>query len=1010
MTIKEIVEKYWQDFEVIAFQAVKNTLPQNLIIHEKLTQAIKDGGYDGEFVLLSEGNSLLQIIFEAKLRSDTKADLPLKDFAKALVIAIVRQADRIYIVTNLHFSQGTLSILESYANSVPLEIQLINGYSVKEFMESNENALENIHVELRDFLLTQEDVLCAQTIPPRTFSRDAPATVWNEVGLTELTRDYSNHAEIFAREKGRLLVTGKVGCGKSHYIENLAHVLNCHGKTVCLIDLSKCLTYKELFLEIMSKTMGLSLELVDLMNEEAFADAFSKIGTSTANGDDIQMLRFLFAREDEYPYDYSILFSQIVNFYYKIFSISQKKNTVIIAFLNLVYAQKEVLELLLYFLKSENAFSCILEVANDDFWENDLKNWATIKQNLIRTSTFQPYTVKDWDIGESTRFLQQHIEGLSREQLDLLVQKFGQTPSELSNLIELINYSNLYNNVPRELVFREIFDLKITKNDNLYYKCLEYMQFANSDILYLYAFVFLLCGEVSLDFLSQYFSDVYRFEKCVSIVGRSNLFRVNGRKISVKNAKIEECLQQYCEDRLHFFSIQPVANFIKAHRDCIHISLEKQIELKCKLDYYKNSETYVLSLTTLGDKYLKLGQLALAEAKYRKARNVEEEEKLTSLSPLVKIRIYLGLVEVLIWKIGIAGDEIEECLRITRNLATETDCQSQEYRLLILRYYLLSYQFYHTQNLRKSALEYAQMGVQWIEKNNLYDSDIEACGKMWRFYAIAVKEDTQDIKKCLSIFEQGVKKCQLSAKFLFGYIIHQNMDVIGGTSQERARIKLENYKLLAKQDKKLSVDEYLHYKTNVAALHFLLKEYDTAWEEYEKLLEKSSIFNITREEIRILNDMANICWIRDDLVEARKKYYTAKRLGKISGCAGNYWPVLINLMSFEVFCKDSAAAWNLHECLCPYLQQICTDFTAENLSYERREYCEAVLKIHLKNLWKLYQAEPNNDSVAKIISLWKKTPFSSGDFCQKEILGEKICQLELNGTIFDHNGLYLVKD
>ena len=156
--------------------------------------------------------------------------------------------------------------------------------------------------------------------------------------------------------------------------------------------------------------------------------------------------------------------------------------------------------------------------------------------------------------------------------------------------------------------------------------------------------------------------------------------------------------------------------------------------------------------------------------------------------------------------------------------------------------------------------------------------------------------------------------------------------------------------------------------------------------------------------------MANICWIKGDLEEARKKYYTAKKLGEVSGCKGNYWPILINLVSFEVTCGDSVSAWEFHQCLYPHLQQICRDLTIGNLSFERKEYCEAALKIHLKNLWKLYQSTQIEDVFVEIDALWKESTFYHGGFYHADDLEKEISQLTLAGTIFDHNGLYLLKD
>ena len=50
MTNEEIVQTYWDQFEVLAFRAVKSELPQDLVFEETITQSIKDGGYDGEFI------------------------------------------------------------------------------------------------------------------------------------------------------------------------------------------------------------------------------------------------------------------------------------------------------------------------------------------------------------------------------------------------------------------------------------------------------------------------------------------------------------------------------------------------------------------------------------------------------------------------------------------------------------------------------------------------------------------------------------------------------------------------------------------------------------------------------------------------------------------------------------------------------------------------------------------------------------------------------------------------
>lgn len=1005
MTIKEIVENLWRDFEIVAFKAVKNSLPKDIIVSETLTQAIKDGGYDGEFILMAQDDIAFRVVFEAKLRSDTKAALSLTDFAKALVIAVVRQADMIFVVTNLRFSSGTISTLVDYARSISLDIQLLNGYSVKEFVRSHGDILGDVDIELKKFLLSQNKVSEAQSVNVGATFLEEHTALLDPVRAVE----YEKQARIFSKGRGILLVRGNAGCGKSHYIEELFHAMKRTRMPACLIDLSSCATYKDLFLKIMEHTLGLSLSLVDLLDEESFTASFVKIGVSDTDKDEIRMLKYLFSRESEYPYDYSFLFEKIVEFYYKIFQAAKRK--VVISFTNLVYAQKEVLQLLLYFLKGEVVFPCVLEIADDDFWEEEVESWATVKQMLSQHASFPPHIMKKWTANQAKQFLREQTKGLSEAQIASLVRKFGQTPAELSSLVELIHYSDIYANTPTELVYREICALDPSKNNALYGKCLEYMQYTNSDIAYIYAFVFLLCGEVKLTLLDCFLGDSERFWKSIRILRRSQLFAVTGQSISLKSQKIEECFLAYCIANLYAPTISQVAVFIERNLGSIHLNAENMLEMRSRVAYYEDSEKCIELLATLGDTYLKMEQSALAEKKYRAAYELETDIPELQVPMPVQLRIQLGLSESLIWKIGKHRDEIAHCLNSSEEMITLATGTEREYLLLTLRYYRLAYQFQHAQGNRGPALHYAQQGVNLIEKNNLQTIALDECGKMWRFYAVAVKENTQDIFECLNAFDRGRTRCAGSAKFLFGYIIHKNMTVDAASAEQRLRIKLDNYKELYPLDKQLSVDEYLHYRTNVAALHFLQKEYETAWTEYQELLGKSVIFNIAREEVRILNDMANICWIRDEPDEAHKMYVRGKERAEISGCFTNYWPLLVNLTSFEIQHGDSARALELSKKLRAFLLQVCLDMSSEKFSFERKEYCDAAIAIQLKNLWRLYEKYDGEWLLENIKELLEKSGARKmGQVKSEKDVKDAVLRLEPKGTLFDHNGLYLLKD
>ncbi len=1006
MTNEDIVRAYWGDFEVLAFHAVKNELPQAFTIEETITQSIKDGGYDGEFILLSQNYTTFQILFEAKLRSSPKAALPLNDFAKALVIAIVRQADMIYIVTNLHFSSETMNLLQRYANNASLSIQLLNGASVKKFIETHFALLQDIHIDLQNFLVSQANVLEEQSLP---FS--IPAEFMPLAGQPLRPEEkYMIQAKKFRGRRSVLCVEGDIGSGKSYYIENLCQALSLQKKQVHIINLSRCQTYKDLFLKIMEKTLGLSLELVDLVSPQSFADAFYRIGSSKSSEDDLRMLKFIFSRDAEYPYDYSILFSQIVNFYKRLCPLRRRQDTVI-AFLDLAYAQREVVQLLWYFLNEETMFSSILELSLDGLGCEVSADWKSVCDGLIRLSTLEPYRVENWGREAAKEFLQERIPGLSEYQADSLIRLFGSTPAELSRLVEVIGYSSIYEETPTELIYQEICALKITRNDSLYQTCYEYMQYANSDSLYIYTFLILLSGEVDRGILDEFFGAQERTAKILTLAEKSGLFIVNGRSLSTRNARAGECLQAYCEKVLSLLVVEPVAKFIEKRQERFHLTTEARMEMTCRVNFYRDLQAYVESLVELGERYLSLGQIPLSQSQYEKAYAVIKGTSNVRVSSLTELKIRIGLVETLIWEVGTSSEKIQKQLEFIESFSSPELHGDSLYQCLMLRYYCLCYQFHHAQDQHPQALEFAQRGVAWADNYDLYQATPENCGKIWRFYAIATKEMTQDISKCLDVFQMGSEKCRDSVQFLFGYTIHENMAIDDEDVQTRIEKKLKNYVPLSKRERELSIDEYLHYRVNVAALHFLKKDYGKALKQYKPLLEKSSIFNIVREQVRILNDMANLCWIHGDLDEAHKKYCKGKALAEVSGCLGNYWPVLINLMSFELSQGQYSQALELYRELQPFLDQLCSSLQIKGLSFEQREYYTAALSISLKNLLNLHRAYSGGQFLSAAERLFNASGIRLPEREEQPAdIESMVRRLPLDGTVYDHNGLYLLKD
>ena len=125
-----ISDSDWRDFEKLIFRLLLDEygIEENKI--NRLTQAKKDGGYDGIFYIpcpQGENNhvqAFIRTLFEAKLRNDLGHSLPLQEFSKALIISINKNANRLIIATNLYFSQGTIVELQKYSKSLSANKQL----------------------------------------------------------------------------------------------------------------------------------------------------------------------------------------------------------------------------------------------------------------------------------------------------------------------------------------------------------------------------------------------------------------------------------------------------------------------------------------------------------------------------------------------------------------------------------------------------------------------------------------------------------------------------------------------------------------------------------------------------------------------------------------------------------------------------------------------------------------------------------------------------------------------
>lgn len=950
MKNKDIVKKYWRDFELLAFRILSDELNGDSTlwkaIDKTITEPSKDGGYDGEFIICHMDNVSEKILFEAKLRSNDRKDLPLSDFAKSIIIAIIRNTDCIHIITNVHFSKETINRLALFSENTDLTIKLKNGYSIKQYIISKENRVTDFDSIFLGFLKGCKSDR-EQNLPNSSavVSQEPPA-----LSTVEL-----NHYRLMLRQLIRktviMLVEGKEKTGKSFYINRLYSLARFEKKHIFIFDFAKQITYQDFILELLNNILGISLELVQLMNSEQFNEAFKQIGLSTVDEDEMDVLRAVFY-QDNLKIDYSFVFTKFVKIFFQIISLKKYSNPIII-FSNLSYANPETLQLIKYLIKENSFFSFVLEMREDRFLEQNNNAWS----EFIRYVKQQPnlaaknkYT-QPWTKAQAKQFLRKKIPDLTENQYENVIAQFGYQPYELDPLAEIYELSEINKITPRELIYDDIKRIDNSKPYELYRKYFEYITAYNSDLIYVLLLLFFLKGECTFDVISLFFCESReRVENCRNIISDCRILSVGFRKIQVTSHQVTQALENFCTKNVSITATNCVIDFITRNIDSLYLTYDEKLELNCKLNYFISEIDYFISLLKLGKMYLSSSQWTSAQSTFEKAYDLP----CNNVSDAMRLDLYISYIESVIWQYKSFIILVNELLYKSNLIIMNHTADEKDFSELLLRYCLINYQINHNQQNNVMAYEFAVQGVKLVKKNKLYHSCKQYCGKIYRFYAVSIKEKTNNIHKCISAFRKGLRECPDSSQVIFGYIVHKNMNIHLKNYRRRLHRKLCNYAKLKKYEPELSIDEVLHYRVNVAAINFLLKNYQSAKKDYLELLEKSRVFSIYREQIRILNDLANIDVINEDIQEALKKYYKSIRLSEETGYSHNYWPALLNATTIEVRNRNYPKALENHEKLKPYFTNICKAVDKKTIGIEIADYNHAAIIIHLNNLFTIH--------------------------------------------------------
>lgn len=146
--LKDFADEFWEEFERLTIEIVQKYYDayDDKIVHA--TPSRKDGGYDGIIIINSMSAGFLEkykILIEAKLRENSNKDIPLASFSKVFIIAVNILADKVFVSTNLHYSQKTQKQVKAFSERTGLHIELIDIFTIQKMLENNPEMASKFH-------------------------------------------------------------------------------------------------------------------------------------------------------------------------------------------------------------------------------------------------------------------------------------------------------------------------------------------------------------------------------------------------------------------------------------------------------------------------------------------------------------------------------------------------------------------------------------------------------------------------------------------------------------------------------------------------------------------------------------------------------------------------------------------------------------------------------------------------------------------------------------------------
>lgn len=445
-------QDYWKDFEELSIDLIKLLFKDyHFDKHIEKTQNSKDGGYDGVVLISDNKHNVYKAISESKLRKLSRKDLPLSDFAKTLIISVNLCADKVYIFTNLHFSNETQNRIEKFSRGTNIKVQLFDIVEIVGLIPKlADDILKNYPTEFIEKL--QNSV----TDHPRKLSLN-PAPKINlkkecELLGIERKKQFAETVQNIEHKTGIYIICGRQGSGKSFFIDNL--ILKLHPTEYEYIDIAKIPDVNTFFIYLLSIIWHVDILTISHFSTEDICKITDYITDDEEREKLKDILSKILVNNCLIEMDAELVQFFLLRYLDKIYTPMLKHKNVILIFQNLEYASSQIQNFLLKFLKQfyDRNILLLLEIRDEHIVLQEFLSKCQSEIKIIGTTKLQNLSKIDTKIYIKKKY----GKLLDVEQQEKFVKLCPRVPLYIDQIIDLLK--------------RDVYGKDVLCNDTFFYK------------------------------------------------------------------------------------------------------------------------------------------------------------------------------------------------------------------------------------------------------------------------------------------------------------------------------------------------------------------------------------------------------------------------------------------------------------------------------------------------------------------------------------------------------------